>query len=183
MYFCFFAYRLITYFTDVCVSLVCDDTLCIIIHLVLAVNDVLLDMRFYVCRNVNIFYSFLITLEEFHCEPTKISVIYDILDGLLDMCDCMLNASCKYMKWSCILFFLCCVNGFLSCLESAFAFQRTDLNDLASKCLRQFLNIDLVAVFTNDIHHVDSDYNRDTKLKELCCQVQVTLNVCTVYNV
>ena len=35
-----------------CISLVCDNTFCIVIHLVLTVNDMLLNMRFYICRNV-----------------------------------------------------------------------------------------------------------------------------------
>ena len=183
MYFCFFAYRLITHFADVSISLVCDNTLCIIIHLIFTLNNVLLDMCFYICRNIYVFDCFLITLKEFHCKPAKISVVYHHLDGLLDMCDGMLNTSGKYVKRSCILLLLCCIYGFLRCLKSTLTFQCADLNDLTSKCLRQFLNVDLITVFANDIHHVDCDYNRDTKLQELCCQIQVTLNVCTVYNV
>ena len=37
--------------------------------------------------------------------------------------------------------------------------------------------------FANDVHHVDSHDNRDAKLHQLCGQIQVTLQVSSVYDV
>ena len=78
---------------------------------------------------------------------------------------------------------LCSLNCRFSSLFYSSTFQCRDLNDLASKYFAEFVNKDLVTVFLNNVHHVDRHDNRDSKLQQLCGQIQVSLKVSSVYNV
>ena len=59
------------------------------------------------------------------------------------------------------------VDGSLGSGHNTVALQSGDLNDLAAQRLRQLVDIDLVAVLADNIHHVDGDDHRDTQLGQL----------------
>ena len=62
---------------------------------------------------------------------------------------------------------LCGVDGSLGSGHNAVALQSGDLNDLAPQRLGQLVDVDLVAVLADDIHHVDGDDHRDAQLGQL----------------
>ena len=71
----------------------------------------------------------------------------------------------------------------LGSLHNAGPLQRGDLDDLAAELTGQFGNIDLVAVFLDDVHHVDRNDHRNPQLRKLCGKVQVAFKIRTVDDV
>ena len=45
------------------------------------------------------------------------------------------------------------------------------------------MNVNHVAVFGYDIHHIDGDHDGDAQLNKLRCQIKIALEVCAVDNV
>ena len=80
------------------VTLVRDDGLGVVIHLLLAVLDVLLDMLLGRSIQLNLFDSLLIALKELDCKPTKVDRIYLALNRLLDMRKCVLHGAGEHMR-------------------------------------------------------------------------------------
>ena len=64
--------------------------------------------------------------------------------------------------------------------SNAVALQSGDLIYLAAELTGQLLDVDDVAVFADDIHHVDSDDHGDAELGQLSGQIKVALKVCAV---
>ena len=80
------------------VALVRDDGLGVVIHLLLAVLDVLLDMLLGRSIQLNLFDSLLIALKELNCKPTKVDRIYLALNRLLDVRKRVLHGAGEHMR-------------------------------------------------------------------------------------
>ena len=78
---------------------------------------------------------------------------------------------------------LCRIHRGFCRFHDAGAFQRGDLNHFAAEFARQLGGVDLVAVFGNNVHHVDGDDHRDAQLGQLGGQIQVALQVGAVDDV
>ena len=78
---------------------------------------------------------------------------------------------------------LCQSDSFFCCFLDSGTFQCGNLNYLTADLFAQFVNIDLIAGFFNDIHHVNRHDHRNTEFQNLCGQIQVTLNVGSVYDI
>ena len=121
-----------------------------------------------------------VALEELDCKPAEINRIDLVLNGLLDVGDRVLKASVEDMRQLRRLAFLCGLDAHLSGLHRAVAVKSGDLDDLAAELLAELLDVDLVAVLPDQVHHVDGDDHRKTDLDELCCEIKVTLDVCSI---
>ena len=55
--------------------------------------------------------------------------------------------------------------------KAALAFQGADRVYRAIQLGRQFLKIDLIAIFSDQIHHIDYKHNRQPHLNQLRCQI------------
>ena len=53
----------------------------------------------------------------------------------------------------------------------------TGAHDRSTQLFRKLLDVDLVAVLFDDIHHIDGDDRRDPQLHDLCREVEVPLEV------
>ena len=95
----------------------------------------------------------------------------------------MLHAAGKDMGKLFLFAFLCSCNTELRSLHRVLILQCRDLNNLAAKLLPELLNVNVVTVLTNQIHHVDCNYDRNSDLNQLCGQIQVTLNICSVNDI
>ena len=62
----------------------------------------------------------------------------------------------------------------LGSLHNARAFKCRYLNYFASKLTGKLVNVDFIAVFLNDIHHVDCNYYRNTEFGKLGGKIQVS---------
>ena len=72
-----------------------------------------------------------------------------------------------------------CFRGF----HNACALQSGDLQNRAAQLTGQLLDVDLVSVLLDDVHHVDRHDDRDAKLGQLRGEVEVTLKVRAVDDV
>ena len=75
---------------------------------------------------------------------------------------------------------LCRLDSFLRSLHDTVALQCGDIYYFTAELTGELRKIDLIPVFLDDIHHVDRNNDRDTKLCELCGQVEVSLEVRTI---
>ena len=69
------------------------------------------------------------------------------------------------------------IDGGLDNVLHAAALQRRGGDDGATQLAGQAVDIDLVAVFLHQVHHVQRDNDRDTQVQDLAGQIQVALKV------
>ena len=55
------------------------------------------------------------------------------------------------------------VNGRLGRFQNSFVLQRGNFNNRTTHLLRKFLNVDSVTGFSDNIHHVNGNDNRDSE--------------------
>ena len=76
----------------------------------------------------------------------------------------------------------CLYRGFCRLFDAG-SFQRGDLDDFTAHLLAEFVCVDLVALFSHNVHHIDGHDDRNPQLYQLCGQVKVTLQIRAVYNI
>ena len=168
---------------DVCVTLVGDDALGVIVHLSLAVLDVLVDVSDQVGGELQLIHDLVVALKQLDGVPAQEAVIDFALDGLLDVSDGVLDAAGEDVGQLAALASLCSSHSSLCSSLGAFALQCADLNSLTAQLGAQLLQVDLVAVLADEVDHVDSHDHGDAQLDELGGQVQVTLDVGAINDV
>ena len=168
---------------DVSVTLVGDDALGVIVHLVLAVGDMLADVIQQVFAEVQLSLDLVVALEQLNGVPTQEAVIDLALDGLFDVGDGMLNTAGKDVGQLNALGGLGSGDRSLGSLLAALALQGGDLNSLAAQLLGELGQVDLVAVLADQVDHVDCHDNGDAQLDQLGGQVEVTLDVGAINDV
>ena len=168
---------------DVCVTLVGDDALGVIVHLSLAVLDVLVDVSDQVGGELQLIHDLVVALEQLDSVPAQEAFIDFALDGLLDVSDGVLNAAGEDVGQLAGLACLCSSHSSLCSSLGAFALQCADLNSLAAQLGAQLLQVDLIAVLAAEVDHVDSHDHGDAQLDELSGQVQVALDVGAINDV
>ena len=125
---------------------------------------------------------FIVPLEHFDCIPPLL-LFWQIVDNsLLNVSDCVFHRT-----WEHMLGHGFCLAGGLDCLFCRFhdsvAFEGRNLNDFAAQLAAKFCRIDFVPGFFYQVHHVEGDNHRDSKLHQLCGKVKVSLKVCGVNDV
>ena len=168
---------------DVCVTLVGDDALGVIVHLSLAVLDVLVDVSDQVGGELQLIHDLVVALEQLDSVPAQEAVIDLALDGLLDVSDGVLNAAGEDVGQLTALSSLCSSHSSLCSSLGAFALQCADLNSLTAQLGAQLLQVDLIAVLADEVDHVDSHDHGNAQLDELSGQVQVALDVGAINDV
>ena len=168
---------------DVGVTLVGDDALGVIVHLSLAVLDMLVDVSHQVGGQLQFLLDLPVTLEQLDGVPAQEAVIDLALNGLLDVRDGVLDAASKNVGQLAGLACLCSRHSSLCSSLGTFALQSADLNSLTAQLGAQLLQVDLIAVLADEVDHVDSHDHGDAQLDELSGQVQVALDVGTINDV
>ena len=168
---------------DVGIALVGDDALSIVVHFLLAVLDVLVDVRDQVLIQLQLFHDLVVALEQLDGVPAQEAVIHLALNGLFDVGNGMLHTAGKHMGQLAGLFALGSGHGSLGSCLGALALQGADLDRLAAQLGAQLLQVDLVAVLAHQVDHVHSHDHRDAQLDQLGGQVQVALDVGAVHDV
>ena len=167
---------------DVHIALVGDDGLCIVVQLRLSGLDVRLDVLHDVCGDAQLFEYLIVTLEDLDGIPALLrsglvmqNSLFDVRDGVLDRAgEGVLRlgvGACSGLDG--------CFRGF----HNACALQSGDLQNRAAQLTGQLLDVDLVSVLLDDVHHVDRHDDRDAKLGQLRGEVEVTLKVRAVDDV
>ena len=164
------------------IALIRNDLLRIVIELTLRSRNILFNMPENLLGEPELFDCLLIAFKELDCIPALL-ILRQIMHGsLLDMRDCMLNDTGEGMQRH-LSAELCRLDCRLRRLHDAVALERRHFNDLAAEFLRKLIEIDFIAVFTDNVHHVDCHNNRNTDLNELCGQIEIAFEIRTVHNI
>ncbi len=164
-------------FADVGIALVGDDAFGIVVQLFFAVGDMFFQMGLQRRLKVQLLKQLFVALEDFNGEPAQIALVDQAGDGLFNVCQRVLDAAGKDMRKLAALGTARQGDGFFGGFHTTFALQGAHLDNLAAERFTQAAKVDLVAVFANQIDHVDGDDNRNAELDELGGQVQVALDV------
>ena len=168
---------------DVVVALRCDDGLGVVVHLVLACLDVLLDMGDGLLREAQLLLHLLVTFKELDGIPAVLLLGQVVDRDLLDMGKRMLHATLEAMLRDGLDARTGQRDGLLSRLLDARALEGGDGNDLAVKRFGERGEIDHVAVLFHNVHHVDGDEHGNSQLHELRGEVEVALQIGAVHDV
>ena len=151
---------------DVDVTLVGNDALGVVVQLLLGSFDVGLDVRHGLLGQTQLLHHLVVTLEDLDGVPTLLLLGQAVNGGFLDVGNGVLHRAGEGVHGN-GLAVLCGVDRSFGSGHNAVALQGGDLDDLAAQRLRQLVDIDLVAVLADDIHHVDGDDHGDAQLGQL----------------
>ena len=169
--------------SDVDVTLVGDDALAVVVHFLFGSSDILLNVFSLVSGNVELFKNLIITLKNLDGVPSLLLLGDIVENSFFNMSDSVFNAAAEAVLGDHGNLGLSSIDSLFGSLVDSRALQSGYLNDLAAKLLGKLIGVDLVAVLADNVHHVDSAYNGDSKLNQLSGEVKVTLQVSTVNNI
>ncbi len=167
---------------DVDIPLVGDDALGVVVQLLLGGLDVGLDVRRGLLAQTQLFHDLVVTLEDLDGVPTLLLLGLIVQRGLLDVGNGVLHGAGEGVHRH-GLAVLGGIDGSLGSGHDTVALQGGNLNDLAAQSLGQRINVNLVAVLADNVHHVDGDDHGNAQLGQLGGQVQVPLQVGAVDDV
>ena len=114
---------------NIYITLICDNTFCIIIKLIFQGFHLIRHIR----NALHLLYDLVILLQELDGKETFLGLLNSSCQLILNSLDCVLNILCKFMNWNNVLFALCCADGFLSSFHDSGSLQSGNLNYLAAK--------------------------------------------------
>ncbi len=167
---------------DIDISFIGDYTFRIVVKLFFRRFDVGFDMLHDIVINLKLFNDFRISFKDFYCIPSLLIFGHVVKNCFFNVRNCMFNSAAEGVHRHGFAVF-----GGFDCLfcrcHDSVVFEGGYLYDFAPKLTRKFCNVDFVAVLLYNVHHVDCDDNRYAELCQLCCEVEVSLKVCAVYDV
>ena len=164
---------------NVCISFVGYDALRIIIHGVFHLLDYILHIRHLRHSGKDLF----IPLEQLDGIESPLSLRniasqqgFNVPEGSLYLFPIAVNrcSSMTVLRESHSLF---------SRIRDSVALKSGNFNYVAAKLLCEGFRVDPIPVFLHNIHHIDSHDNRNSQLHQLCGQIEVSLQVCSVNNI
>ena len=135
-----------------------------------------------VSGNLQLFENLFVTFKDLDGVPALLLFGHVVNNSLFDVGNRMLDRAGERVHRN-GLGVLCSVDGGLRGGVDAGALQSGDLDDLAAKLTGKLVQVDLVAVLLDDIHHVDRHDHGDAELGQLRGEVQVALKVRAVDDV
>ena len=181
-----FPHGLLHHLVDVGVALVGDDALRVVVQLLLAVPDVLLQVLFQGGVQLHLVQHLLVPLEHLDGVPPQVAGVHLSGDGLLDVGNGVLYAAGEHVGQLLLRLALGPLGGLyaaLGGLHAALVFQGAHLHHVAAQGLSQLFQVDFVPVFAHQVNHVHGNHYGDAQLDKLGGQVQVALDVGAVHNV
>ena len=167
---------------DIDIAFARDDGLRVVVQFLLRRRDVLFDMMHLVGGNVQFGQNLFIPFEDLDGVPTLPFRRHVVQFSLLDVGDGMLHRSGEGVHRKRMRLF----GGFdgrFGGFHDAVVVQRGDFQHFAAQFARQLLEIDLVAVLPDDVHHVHGNDHRDAELRQLRRQIEVALQIRAVDDV
>ena len=163
-------------FRDIIVPFADDQRFCIVVELFFRRKNILFNVLQRSGWNTELRKDFFVPFEDLDGIPPLPFGRHVVQNSLFDVGDGMLHRSRK------------CVHrqrtqpfgrfdGLLRGRHDAVVVQRGNFHDLAAEFARKFFKINLIAIFTDDVHHVHSDDHRDAELRQLRRQIEVALQI------
>ena len=168
--------------SDIHIALVGDDALGIVVELCLRRLDVLFNVIECFRRDLELFEHLVVALKDLDRVPALLLFRHIVHGRLFDVGDGVLDRAGEGVHRD-GLGALGGADGNLGSVHDAVALECGDLDDLAANLTGELLDVDLITVLADDIHHVDGDDHGDAELSELGGEIQVTLEVRAVDDV
>ena len=167
------------YRCDIDISLIRDDGLCVVIHLFLNLFNVALDVLKDRLVEVELCKHLVVALEDFDGVPSLLLLGESVDGGLFNVRESVLDGAFKCMHRN-GLGALCSLDSSLGSVHDSVTFKGGNLNYLAAELAGELIDVYLVAVLLDDVHHVDGDNNGDAELGQLGGEIEVSFEVRTV---
>ena len=120
-----------------------------------------------------------VALEDFDGVPSLLLLGQTVDGSFFDVGDGVLDGALKCVHRN-SFGALCSLNGSLGSVHDSVTFKGGNLNYLAAELAGELIDVYLVAVLLDDVHHVDGDNNGDTELGQLGSEIEVSFEVRTV---
>ena len=124
-----------------------------------------------------------VTLEDLDRVPANGTLRDHLLNGLLDMRERVLDRSAEDVRHFGVAMRVDLGDERLGRLDAARARVGRDADDLTVQSLADAREVDRVAVFLDDVHHVDRNHHRQSEFGQLRREVEVALDVRAVDDV
>ncbi len=161
---------------DIGISLVGDDALGVVIQLCLGRDNVLFHMGQGLLVDLEDLENLIVSLEDLDRVPALLLLGHVMDDGFLDMGDRVLDGPREGVLGDCLVH--CSrLDCHLGSLRDTGSLQSGDLGHSAAQLLGELLKINMVAVFPDQVTHVDRHDDGDAQLDQLCGQIEVSLKV------
>ena len=167
---------------NVYIAFIGDDAFRVVIQFLLCSFDVLLDMRFDFFSQIQAFKNLFITLKHLDSIPALLLLRQVMHRNLFNVSQCVFYRTGEAMLRD-SLAVLRSFNSCQCCFLDTIPLKGRDFHNLAAQLSAQFFDIDAVSGFSDQIHHVQRNDNRDAKLGQLRSQIQISLQVCGIYNI
>ena len=137
----------------------------------------LLHMLEYFRSQAKLLDYFLVSFEDLDGVPADGFLRHIALDGFLNVGQGMLNRAAEYVRRFLGLGFLGVLEDRFGAFLAAYVLLSADADDLAAQTLSKSFQIELVAPFVDEVHHVDGHHHRHAKLSKLRSQIKVSFYV------
>ena len=141
---------------NVCITLVSNNALGIIIKFFFQCCDLI----GYIRHALHLICDLIVPLQKFDREKSLLLFCHITSQTFFHTLDVLFNFFIKLVN-DCVLSLLRCCDGFGRYFFKTFTFQCRNLNYFTAEFFTQRVNVDLVAIFSYNIHHVDSHNNRN----------------------
>ena len=164
---------------DIFISFICDDTFGVIIHFLFCFgNDC-----FYIWCALHLSCNLVITFKQFNCIESLLSIRNIRTKKCFNIIQISFDFIVKLMYSALNSFGLSSLNNCIGCFLDTCILQSRNLIYRTAAYFTQFLNVDVITILLDKVHHVDGHNNRNTKFHKLCCQIKITLKVRTINDV
>ncbi|CDD78662.1 unknown [Dialister sp. CAG:357] len=166
--------------SDIGVTLVDDDGFGIIVHFIFAVLDVRIKVSESLRIELQCIGRIMVSFKYLDGIPTDEFLVHFVMDGFFNVRNGVFYASGEYGRQAVLPAALGSLDGSFSSFLAALALQRGDFHDFAAQFLAHLLDVDLVPALLDEVHHVDCHDDRQPDFNQLCGEVQVSFQICTI---
>ena len=175
--------RLVHQVLDELIALIRDNRLRVVLNLLLAVADVFLDVLELADAESQLTDHVTVALEDLDRVPADGALGDQLLDRFLNVRESMLDRSAEDVRHFGVAMRVDLGDERLGRLDAARARVGRDADDLTVQSLADAREVDRVAVFLDDVHHVHRHHHRQSEFGQLRREVEVALDVRAVDDV
>ena len=161
------------------ISLICDDTLCVIVKFLFHFSD----LSRYIHFGFHLLCNLIISFQKLDGEKSLLRFLYNTCKLYFHIADHIFRFLAELMNRCYFFVALCNGYSFVGSLCDSGSLQGGNLNYFTAQCFFQLINMYGIAVLFYNVHHVNGHDHRNSKLQNLCGQIQVSLNIGTINNV
>ncbi len=160
-----------------------DNAFCIIVHFFFGRFNIAFNVGQSALVNLELFQNLFIPFKYLDCIPSLLFFRHAVQGSFFDVCNGMFYTAAKLVLRNHCLLLLCNFNCLFRSFLDTSTLQCRNFYNLAAQFFCKLCGANLVAALPNDVHHVDGYNNRNAQFYQLCGQVQISFQVCTINDV